>query len=159
MSKSICIKLEDVIKGIVEGMVFIVQKSSMPDLSGSEYDMININGNKAHILKKGINEFFENKNDIRYRVDYQFASDDKSNDSSLCGIELYVYHPSNLFLFYGSNDKDIKENIRDIKLNVKHYCTESCRNMNDYDGVISCEINCERVVHDVKPTELVVMMM
>jgi hypothetical protein len=166
------IKFDDIIKGIAEGMIFILQKNRIPKDIIHEKCMYNINGNYALNLNQGENNlvFKDNSHDVNYLINYLFDTDDPDDkDSSKCGIKFCVYHP--LFVspgnshmnFYASKNNDIKNNIKKIILTIKHYCNESCRNMgtnpiDDYKGISNCEINCKEIIHNVNATELVSIM-
>lgn len=160
------------IKGIVEGMVFVLQRNKMPlDLDPSKID---INGNIAYPITSGSNTFKHTNNDsnIVYNVHYEFTSDDDdligNEINAMCGIRLFMYHPSIVssdnphMRVYSSTHKDIKNYIQEINMTVTHLCDNSCRNMTydyvcDYSNIIKCEINCESVMHNASVDDLVEM--
>jgi hypothetical protein len=82
------IKLDDIVKGIAEGMVFVLQKSTIPkDVINS--NVIDINGLQAHILNHGSNIFLfkDKKYNINYQVNYQFDRRFPTIDRGLSTID------------------------------------------------------------------------
>lgn len=165
-----CPDLDTIIKGIVEGFVFVLQKCKILE-NCPDPTLININQNHAKNVIVGENVFNAQCNEINfiYKINYQFSTDlINENAQSKCGISLYMYHPdcvkNDQMHFYGTNRKDIKKYIRTIVLTIKHHCTNSCRGMmldslTDYDGNVNCEIKCETITHNINANDLIEMML
>jgi hypothetical protein len=108
-------KYENLIKGIIEGMIFVIPSTPFTTDNNLITDNININGQKSVRI-------YNNKtlwnNKLRIDIDISINNQDKS-----CKLNYYVYDlsDSNIKLF-GDDQIDILDYVSYIKIIIKHKC-------------------------------------
>ena len=149
------ILIDDVVKGIIEGLVFIIPETvDMP----KDNDQINVNGFTASLLKTGENVgCVKRVRDTGTKdVVFKISLSDESNKN--CSLKFFVYNfstiiDSNDMKVFGTPSKSIMEYIDTVIIDIKHKChgrsssySQTCRCVTELKG---CIIECKDVVHTV----------
>ena len=115
-------KYENLIKGIIEGMIFVIPSTPFTTDNNLITDNININGQKA--IRISNNKTLWNDK-LRIDIDISINDNDISinNQDKSCKLNYYVYDlsDSNIRLF-GDDQIDILDYVSYIKIIIKHKC-------------------------------------
>lgn len=156
------VSIDNIMKGIVEGMIFLIPDSSMMPKG----DHINVNGVTASRLKIGENTFSVNRaDDSGEKLVTLKIVLDRSPDQ--CKINFFVYDLDNLVknLFFGIPSHCVLKYLDMMELSVTHRCKSSRSNVSnqqipcdDCDCVRNLQgqiVECTKVTHTITKESLI----
>lgn len=118
--------MERIIKGIVEGSCFVIQKCEYTENKNT----ICINGHEAHIIDK---KYEQNINNINITTTLV-------NTSMYCPLRFYIYMFNDKLKLFGNNTHSIIKYINNADIVITHICSKKCRNKSNTK--LNVLINC-----------------
>lgn len=154
--------IDDVVKGIVEGMIFIIPEN--PEMPKNN-NQINVNGFTASLLKSGENIGCVKRvrdvgtKDVVVKVNLDVGNQTIEPNKS-CSLKFFVYDfsaiiDSNDMKVFGTPSKSIMEFIDNATIDIKHRCygkgsmvgqSYTCSCVSKLNG---CVIECTQIIHTI----------
>ena len=144
--------IDDIVKGIIEGMVFII-----PTSTETEKGNININGLTASHLKHG--KYIKYISKIHDNREHYISFTVNLNTMSECSLRFFVYDLLAItdtygIKVFGTLQKNIMDYIDYVNIQITHKChgrdinTHLCKCVTDLNGCI-IDIECKKLLHTV----------